>query len=268
MINSGIYFIKNLKNNKLYVGSAQDFDVRWYRHKRELNLNIHHCQLLQEAWNEDGCDSFIFERVEYVNKELLIKAEQIYLDNYWDGGVNCYNKCRIAGSWYGNKHTDETKKQLSFAKQGSNNVGSKLTEQDVLQIKQHLFDNKLMIKEIAAIFNIDKTNISKMVNGERWIHCFTDEEREQLQQLQKQNKKQRFLNNNPMNDPIILEKNKEAHRGENHSQSILTTDNVIEIKKMINAGEKTNSIAQLFNVHASTISHIKSGKRWPHIKIV
>jgi predicted GIY-YIG superfamily endonuclease len=32
---SGIYQIKNLLNNKIYIGSTVDFKTRWYSHKRK-----------------------------------------------------------------------------------------------------------------------------------------------------------------------------------------------------------------------------------------
>lgn len=33
--------IKNVKNNKLYIGQSTDIKNRWVRHKSELNNNRH-----------------------------------------------------------------------------------------------------------------------------------------------------------------------------------------------------------------------------------
>lgn len=99
----------------------------------------------------------------------------------------------------GKPHTEETKQLLSKSKQGSNHPQSKLTEQDVYEIKRLLFENKLMIKEIALLFGIPRQLISAMINGRRWRHCFTNKELIQLQRLQQQNKIKRTTGkNNPM----------------------------------------------------------------------
>jgi group I intron endonuclease len=258
----------NTITGQFYVGSAINFDSRWHRHTSDLNKNKHHCSKLQEAWDEYGKDVFVFKKHEHVDDlSLLLKEEQKYIDQHWDDGVICYNKCKTAGSWLGMKHTEETKVILSKAKQGTNNVAAKLTEEKVAEIKELLLENKLMVKEIAIKFDIDRSIISKMIAGERWTHCFTDKERTQLQQLQKENKRKRISGkNNPMNDLIALEKNKIANQGEGNSNSKLTTKDVIKIKEMIHSKYSINSIAELFKVHASVISKIKSGVRWTHIK--
>lgn len=47
----------------------------------------------------------------------------------------------------------------------------------------------------------------------------------------------------------------------------LNESNVIDIKRMLNAGMKNIDIANIFNVHPEHISKIKRGKRWSHIKL-
>ena len=51
-------------------------------------------------------------------------------------------------------------------------------------------------------------------------------------------------------------------KGENHSRSKLTNKNLIEIRAMLDNKVKNMTIASIFNVDASLISHIKRGKRW------
>src|SRR6266568_8439110 len=99
----------------------------------------------------------------------------------------------------GTPHTEETKTKLSEQKQGSKNVKSKLTEQNVYEIKKLLFTNELIIKDITKLFCINTSVISKMIASERWKHCFSIEDCEQLQAIQKQNKQDRVTGkNNPM----------------------------------------------------------------------
>ena len=58
----------------------------------------------------------------------------------------------------------------------------------------------------------------------------------------------------------------ESHLKIINSNYKLTELQVIEIKKLITQHMKNKDIAKLFNVNASTISDIKRGKSWSHIK--
>jgi group I intron endonuclease len=76
----GIYTIKNVVNNKFYLGSSIDLDKRWARHKSDLDNKRHHSVKLQRAYNKYGNDNFIVEILEETNEELLREKEQFYLD--------------------------------------------------------------------------------------------------------------------------------------------------------------------------------------------
>ena len=111
---SVIYLIKNMINNKVYIGSAVNIDRRWRVHKKDLNKGKHHSCHLQLAWNKYGEQNFNFEILQEVeNPEHLLSYEQVYLDYYKsyerDKG---YNTCKIAGSTYGIKYTEESRKKM------------------------------------------------------------------------------------------------------------------------------------------------------------
>lgn len=61
---SGIYQIRNIINNKIYVGSTVCFKNRWAVHLFLLDRNKHGNSHLQSAWNKYGKDNFIFEILE------------------------------------------------------------------------------------------------------------------------------------------------------------------------------------------------------------
>lgn len=114
-MSAGIYFIRNLINNKVYIGSTEDFRSRWKRHKTGLRGNRHHCEHLQNAWNKYGADAFAFEIIEQIDlcedgtdTARLEAAEQVYLDRHWDNNINCYNVNRFARGG-GHPCSDETK---------------------------------------------------------------------------------------------------------------------------------------------------------------
>ena len=81
---SGIYIIKNLINEKIYVGSSVNIFKRWNEHKAALRNQKHKNRYLQRAWNKFKEENFIFFILEETGSEKseLIKVEQKYLDLY------------------------------------------------------------------------------------------------------------------------------------------------------------------------------------------
>ena len=65
MIKTGIYIIKNILNNKKYVGSSTNIGKRWRDHKWYLKENKHHNSHLQASYNKYGLDSFEFNNVRF-----------------------------------------------------------------------------------------------------------------------------------------------------------------------------------------------------------
>lgn len=117
MSNSGIYLIVNTVNNKIYVGSAVEFQDRWRLHKLELNRNNHHNRHLQAAWSLYGTECFQFHAIEYTLD--LIKREQYWTERLNATDINVgYNICKIANNRTGVKASDETRQKLSDAHKG------------------------------------------------------------------------------------------------------------------------------------------------------
>jgi group I intron endonuclease len=112
---SGVYRIKNLINGKFYIGSSSVLGKRFYEHKRTLRGNFHANQHLQSAWNKYGEDSFIFDILEYCDKELLLEREQHYVDTMSPE----YNIHKISVfSPLGMKRTKESREKMSLAARG------------------------------------------------------------------------------------------------------------------------------------------------------
>lgn len=83
MTNVGIYSIRNVVNNKVYIGSSVNIKKRINRHKNDLKSNIHSNEHLLKSFNKYGIDNFIFSIIEECNKEDLIDRE-IYYINFYD----------------------------------------------------------------------------------------------------------------------------------------------------------------------------------------
>ena len=117
---SGVYKIHNRENNRLYIGSSWNINVRWDTHKTELRHNKHANEYLQRAWNLYGEAAFKFSVVELVDERKdLLQAEQFWLDYYRSYEPECgYNIARFAHSSLGIKRSPESCRRNGLAKKG------------------------------------------------------------------------------------------------------------------------------------------------------
>lgn len=86
----GVYQIRNLINNKIYVGSTKNLYCRKRSHFYSLNKNNHRNKYLQNAYNKYGKDNFIFEVIEFCDIDNQLLLEQYWIDRL-DVCVNGYN---------------------------------------------------------------------------------------------------------------------------------------------------------------------------------
>ncbi len=104
MNRTGVYQIRCLSNNKIYVGSAshvknpskskRGFLGRYNQHLQHLRKGKHRNTILQNSWNKHNEDNFIFEILEICEPENCLEREQYYLDilKPYEGGFNiCKN---------------------------------------------------------------------------------------------------------------------------------------------------------------------------------
>jgi group I intron endonuclease len=108
---SGIYQIMNIIDNKKYIGSATSLYSRRIRHFYDLENNIHGNRYLQRAYNKYGKKSFKFKILLFCDKQNLIFYEQRAINAF--KREELYNICLVAGSSLGIKHSEETKRKKS-----------------------------------------------------------------------------------------------------------------------------------------------------------
>jgi group I intron endonuclease len=118
--NSGIYQIRNIINNKVYVGSAVNLNDRKSCHFSMLRSITHFNKYLQNSFNKNGENNFVFEVIEIVDdKSLLLEREDFWIDYYRSNSPELlYNIRECASSNLGLKHTDEAKEKISLSKIG------------------------------------------------------------------------------------------------------------------------------------------------------
>jgi group I intron endonuclease len=205
VINSGIYIIYCFANDKLYIGSTNNFKRRISRHKLDLTKNIHENKYLQNSWNKYGSSYFDFFIVEFVKEFNLLEREiwwisqfdKLILFNLEPPGRPPVNKGEK--HWLFNKgYLQSGSKNPMFGKVGSNkqkvsvkfalkgkirkesekrnmSIGrknNKLSNLEVLAIRE-LLRNCVSCKELSILFNVSTATISNIKN--RKIFKFVEE---------------------------------------------------------------------------------------------
>ena len=87
---AGIYCIKNLVNNKIYVGKAINIYGRITQHINYLNnKSLNENRYLINSWHKYGRDNFSYYVLEYLEKdENLLKERELY----WFNTLNCTDR--------------------------------------------------------------------------------------------------------------------------------------------------------------------------------
>lgn len=210
---SCVYWIINLVNGKIYIGSAlYGINKRWNEHFCRLRKNKHPNKHLQRSWNEYGGDCFMVQELEKVeDANRLLEKEQYWLDNYQSYNRNIgYNICPKAGNTFGVKRkfsnihrqnlskslkgrkfsketirknseshkgkklSIETKQKISKIRiekrlaKGENNSQSRLTLEQVREIRRKFIPRKYTIKMLAKEYNVSKRCIQKILYNQTW----------------------------------------------------------------------------------------------------
>lgn len=116
---SGIYYIRNNDNQKLYIGSAISIFHRLAQHKRLLRKSKHFNSHLQSAWNKYGEKAFEFEILCNCSLDELITKEEYYIQTFSSNiPSKGYNKRLDCSTNLGTKASEETRKKLSISHLG------------------------------------------------------------------------------------------------------------------------------------------------------
>jgi group I intron endonuclease len=107
---TGIYGFLCKTNNKLYIGSSINLNLRFNNHINGVQSNI----LFQRAINKYNLQDFIFIVFKYCEPDKLVSREQYYL-NFLEPE---YNILMVAGSSLDYKHTEEALTKISETSKG------------------------------------------------------------------------------------------------------------------------------------------------------
>ena len=89
-----VYQIKNLENNKVYIGETIRGELRWKAHLCDLRANRHPNKLLQEDFDKYGREAFewtILKEFEDGDKDNLLLEEARSIQQFITEDVEIYN---------------------------------------------------------------------------------------------------------------------------------------------------------------------------------
>lgn len=114
---AGIYCIRNVVNNKVYIGSSKNIRKRIQLHLQTLQKGTHHSYLLQRSWDKHGSDNFTVEVILTVlDITKMIEHEQYFLDLFQSYvSKNGYNLEIVANSSIGIKRSQEFREKISLS---------------------------------------------------------------------------------------------------------------------------------------------------------
>lgn len=90
----GVFQIRNLTNEKVFVGASMNLDGIFNRHRFQLNAGSHKSKELQKDWNEAGAECFAFEILEELNQRegLDLPKELEFLEDLWLEQIQPYGE--------------------------------------------------------------------------------------------------------------------------------------------------------------------------------
>lgn len=162
----GIYYIKCLLSNKLYIGSSLNINRRLSAHKTALNKNRHSNSYLQNSWNKHGSKNFQFGIFEICRMEELLSKENIYIEQYKTLNATCGFNLVVAerkDNLYCNK---DYIYKLSMAKKGK--LPSNFYTMKLLNHKPIIeYENNEYVREYSSTAEAGRVlNISyKLINN-------------------------------------------------------------------------------------------------------
>ena len=100
---AGVFQIRNLTNQKIFIGRSPDLRTVWNSQKFKLENGLHPNFDLQKDWKELGQSRFVFEIISELKdtedteqnmKEELKSLEELYIDELKPFGSRGYNKMK------------------------------------------------------------------------------------------------------------------------------------------------------------------------------
>lgn len=179
----GIYMIwSNIKSDYYYIGSSNNLRRRYNEHSSYFKRNKHSNTKLQNHVNKYGINdlNFCIHIIDnsLINKELreLEQKEILHFNTYKKGfnltentehaTISESGKLRLSLKAKERQSTKEVKERLIIQNSGEKNPNSKLTNNDVLFIRNNL---NLGRKELSLRYNVSYKTIWRIKNNRTYL---------------------------------------------------------------------------------------------------
>ena len=187
---SGIYSIKSLSDDRVYIGSAISLYDRCMNHLNRLVAGTHYNTKLQRFVNKYGIDKLSFNVIELVpNKEDLILREQFYIDSN-DSYKKGFNNSPTAGNTLGVVFTEERRRKIGDKSIGRTRTKESKEKQSLEAMGRHAgekhpnvlltLEQVLLIKKlhylgyssyiIKNFLGLKLGTVANIVTRNRWKH--------------------------------------------------------------------------------------------------
>lgn len=272
---SGIYAIRNKKNNKKYIGVSRDVYKRKKEHFYKLGRGRHVNRLLQGDYDLYGVSAFEFTVLKKAPIDKLFDMEKEYIKRYNSFGGG-YNLTTGGDGTHGHVVSEETRKRLSLMNTGENNPnwGRKLSREHkealikATKSRPSYWKGKKLPQEMKdkiskAHMGIKNSKETRMkissANKGKTSHwkgkTFSKEYRNKLSEAQKgiglsdEAKRKLSLHN----------------RGEGTNFHKLKEKQVIEAKVRMLKGERVMKLSKEYGVTRQCLYAIRKGNTWKYL---
>jgi DNA-binding MarR family transcriptional regulator len=156
-----------------------------------------------------------------------------------DNALDCKDKGRL-NTASGDKHG--LHRHPERAAKGESVHGSKLTFEQVRQIRELYAAGGITQVQLGERFGVTRRAIGKIISGENWKHAIAENEPKSL------------------SDP-----ERKVKRGAYSHRAKLTEPDVIQIRSLYSLGTPASELASRFGVTVATVYHIARRLSWSHI---
>ena len=276
-IKSGVYQIKNKKNEKIYIGSSVDISKRWNEHKYLLNNNKGHNKHLQSSWSKYGGANFEFSIILCcAEKNLLFYEQLICLKFETLNKDKGYNYRYFVESNRGLPFSEEHKRKLSKANKGNipwlkgrcHSMETKKKLRTINTGKHHSKETKEKLSQ---------TNKGKKLSSETKIKMSNSQKGKKLSAVEIETIRSRNYGNTYN---LGKKKSNEARKKQKQSQIVKIRKNnynghlneeaikVIKfMQKYYNYKGLQTKLSKLYKISRPTLADIRNERTWSWVKV-
>lgn len=267
-----IYIIRNILNNKVYIGQTKYPEKRWYQHKAIAASKGKTHQYIHKAIAKYGYQNFTFTVIDFgIDYHQTDCLERNYIIQY--DSRNSEKGYNYSSGGYVGERSEETRKKISLSCKGKTSwmKGKKHKPESLL---------KLSIAAKGRVCSDDKKKyLAKLFAGR--TSCMkgrkhSEETKKKMSDAQKGRKmseehkeKLKKLRTGTILSEVVREKISKTLLTKNipSVNRKLTNEQVVAIRKMYNTMEKKSlrKVAKSFNVTFLIIQNIISGKMYKGI---